>query len=150
MVQQQEKPAVKLAGTPRERELAAKALELLMARGMFMSSGAVIKVSAQSIAAFLETQGEADVLPALLTAVAANPDVFGIEEFEASRLSRPRGRGMRRPRRPPMSNIRSLRGLSHRCPSSSALRRHVRGRAPRHQRSMSSRNWKSSNPRSLR
>lgn len=86
MVQQQEKPTLKLAGTKREQEIAAKVLELMLARGMFMSANAVIRVSASSLAAFLESQGETDGLPALLAAIQANADVFAIEGGEDEQI----------------------------------------------------------------
>jgi hypothetical protein len=80
MVEQQEAAARKFTGTKRERELAERVLGLMVARGMFMSANAPIKVSLASIAAFLEAQGEADARAQIEAAVAANPDRFGIEE----------------------------------------------------------------------
>lgn len=79
MVQQQARSTAKFAGTKREQELAGKVRDLMLARGMFMSANAVIRVSASSLAAFLESQGEAGGLSTLLAAVAANPDVFSID-----------------------------------------------------------------------
>jgi hypothetical protein len=82
MVQQQERPTLKLAGTKREQELAAKVRELMQARGMFMSANAVVRVSASSLATFLESQGESGGISALLAAISANADVFSIEGTE--------------------------------------------------------------------
>ncbi len=82
MVQQQERPTLKLAGTKREQELASKVRELMQARGMFMSANAIVRVSASSLANFLESQGETAGLPVVLAAVSANPDVFAIEGSE--------------------------------------------------------------------
>ena len=83
MVEQQESTATipTLAGSKREKELAGRILSLLLARGMFMAANASIKVSLTSLVDYLSSQGEADARARLEAAVAANPEVFVIEEI---------------------------------------------------------------------
>jgi hypothetical protein len=82
MVEQEARTALPLNGTKRDQELAEKALGLLLARGMFMSANAVIRVSLSSLAAFLEGRGEQGGPEAVLNALAANPAIFGLEHAD--------------------------------------------------------------------
>jgi hypothetical protein len=82
MVEQVTKPAQQLQGTQRDQDLAEKVLGLLLARGMFMSANAVIRISVASLASFLEGQGEQGGTEDLLQAISANPAVFGLEHVD--------------------------------------------------------------------
>lgn len=86
MVEQQDRSALKLAGSDREKDLAERVLGLMKARGMFMSANAVIRVSVESLATFLEGQGESDAASALLAAIEANPGVFRLETIDDERF----------------------------------------------------------------
>jgi hypothetical protein len=55
-------------------------LSLMLARGMFMSANSIVRVPLASLTAFFESQGETDVAARIDAAIAANPDVFGMEE----------------------------------------------------------------------
>jgi hypothetical protein len=80
VVEQQLKPALQFAGSKRERELAEKVMGLILARGMFMSANAPIRVPFGSLAEFLASQGEKDARARIDALVVANPDIFAVEE----------------------------------------------------------------------
>jgi hypothetical protein len=82
LVEQQVKPALKFEGSKREREFAAKIMSVMLARGMFMSANAPIKVSVASLADYLNSQGESESRPVFDAVVAANPRVFAIESVD--------------------------------------------------------------------
>ena len=82
MVQQQERPALKLAGTKKEQDIGGKALSLMMARGMFMASDASIRIAVSVLAEYLDSQGDKNSRAALESSAAANPGVFTLEETE--------------------------------------------------------------------
>jgi hypothetical protein len=82
VVEQQLKPALQFAGSKRERELAEKVMGLILARGMFMSANAPIRVPLGSLAEFLGSQGEKDAQARVDALVVANPDVFAVEEID--------------------------------------------------------------------
>jgi hypothetical protein len=82
LVEQQLKPALQFAGTKRERELAEKVMGLILARGMFMSSNAPIRIPLGSLADFLDSQGEKDSRARIDALVTANPGIFAVEEGE--------------------------------------------------------------------
>ncbi len=82
MVEQQVKPGVEFGGSKREREVAETVLGLMVARGMFMSSNAPIKVPVASLADFLAKQGEKEPQGLLEAVVAANPNIFVIEDVD--------------------------------------------------------------------
>ncbi len=82
MIEQQVKPALQFAGSKRERELADKIMGLIFARGMFMSANAPIRISLGSLAEFLDTQGEKDSRARIDAVMAANPDVFAVEDSD--------------------------------------------------------------------
>jgi hypothetical protein len=86
MVEQQQKAAGRLSGSPDERAMAERVLNLMVSRGMFMSANAPIKVSVASLVEFLASQGEQDARSRLDAAVAANPGVFQVEEVDGDRL----------------------------------------------------------------
>jgi hypothetical protein len=85
VVEQQVKPALQFAGSKREQELAGKIMGLILARGMFMSTNAPIKISLGSLAEFLDSQGEKDSRARIDAVVAANPAVFAIEDLDGER-----------------------------------------------------------------
>lgn len=85
MVEQQVKPTLQFAGSKRERGLAEKIMGLVLARGMFMSANAPIKISLGSLAEFLDSQGEKDSRARIDAVVAANPTVFTVEESDDER-----------------------------------------------------------------
>jgi hypothetical protein len=85
MVKQQEKPAVRFAGTKREQETASQLLNLMLARGMFMSANAPIKLPIATLADYLESQGEKDGAARIDAAAAANPEVFVVEDINGER-----------------------------------------------------------------
>ena len=82
MVEQQLKPALQFAGTKRERDLAENVMGLILARGMFMSSNAPIRIPLGSLADFLDSQGEKDSRARIDALVTANPGIFAVEEGE--------------------------------------------------------------------
>jgi hypothetical protein len=86
MVKQQEKPAVRFAGTKREQETASQLLNLMLARGMFMSANAPIKLPIDTLANYLESQGEKDAAAKIDATAAANPEVFVIEVVDGERF----------------------------------------------------------------
>ena len=53
---------------------------LMLARGMFMSANAPIRISIDSLAEFLDAQGEKDSRARIDAVVAANPAVFAVED----------------------------------------------------------------------
>ena len=82
MVEQQVKPALQFAGSKREQVLAEKIMGLIVARGMFMSANAPIKLSLGSLAEFLGSQGEKDPRAQIEAVIAANPNIFAVEEMD--------------------------------------------------------------------
>src|SRR5688572_28231839 len=86
MVTQQEREEVVFAGTAKERQLAERVLGLLRARGRFMATDAPIRVSISSLAGFFSGQGDEAAVAGLDAAVAANSDVFAVEEVQGERL----------------------------------------------------------------
>ena len=85
MVEQQLKPTLQFAGSKREQELAEKVMGLIMARGMFMSANAPIRISLSALASFLDSQGEKDSRARIDGLVAANPDIFAVEDADGER-----------------------------------------------------------------
>lgn len=79
MVKEREAVDFRFQGSAAERELASRVLHLMLARGMFMSADAPIRVSLSSLASFLDSQGEADAHERLEAALAANPENFDLE-----------------------------------------------------------------------
>ena len=86
MVEQQLKPALQFAGTKRERDLAEKVMSLILARGMFMSANAPIRIRLGSLAEFLDSQGEKDSRARIDALVTANPDIFVVEDGEGEQF----------------------------------------------------------------
>ena len=82
MVEQQVKPALQFAGSKREQVVAEKIMGLIVARGMFMSANAPIKLSLGSLAEFLGSQGEKDPRAQVEAVIAANPNIFVVEEMD--------------------------------------------------------------------
>ncbi|MGH2617311.1 MAG: hypothetical protein ACRDJC_18925 [Thermomicrobiales bacterium] len=82
MVGQRERPTLQLVGTKREQDFAATVRNLLLARGMFMSANAPIRVPVAIIANHLDEQGQKNARERVLAAAAANPDVFAVEDFD--------------------------------------------------------------------
>lgn len=85
MVEQQPKPALKFSGTKRDQVLAEKVMGLILARGMFMSANAPIRIPLGSLVEFLDSQGEKDTRPRIDALVAANPDIFAVEDVDGER-----------------------------------------------------------------
>src|SRR4051812_16125275 len=86
LVEQQLKPALQFAGSKRERELAEKVMGLILARGMFMSANAPIRIPLGSLAEFLDSQGEKDSRARIDALVTANPDIFAVEAGEGEQF----------------------------------------------------------------
>ncbi len=84
MVQVLTKPTFQ--GTAREQELAGHVARLMLARGMFMSRNAVMRVSIESLPPVLEKEGVATSVEELLAAVTANAAVFQLSESGESHL----------------------------------------------------------------
>jgi hypothetical protein len=82
VVEQQIKPTLQFAGSKREQELAEKIMELVSARGMFMSANAPIRIALGSLAEFLGAQGEKDSRSRIGAVLAANPSVFAFEDVD--------------------------------------------------------------------
>lgn len=82
MVEQQVKSTLQFAGSKREQVLAEKIMGLILARGMFMSANAPIKLSLGSLAEFLGSQGEKDPRARIEAVIAANPNIFAVEEMD--------------------------------------------------------------------
>ena len=85
MVEQQVKPALRFAGNKREQELAEKVMGLILARAMFMSANAPIRISLGSLVAFLDSQGEKDTHTRIDALIAANPDILAVEDVDGER-----------------------------------------------------------------
>jgi hypothetical protein len=81
MVMQRERPTLELSGSKREQEFAANLLNIMLARGMFMSANAPIRVSVTSLADYVEKQGERKASERILAAAAANPSIFAVVEI---------------------------------------------------------------------
>lgn len=79
MVVQQDQRARKLSGSASEQELAGIILNVMVARGMFMSANAVIRMPVSILAEYASSQGKNGGEKAILEAAAANPDVFAID-----------------------------------------------------------------------
>ncbi len=79
MVVQQDQRARKLSGSASEQELAAIVLNVMLARGMFMSANAVIRMPVSVLAEYASSQGKTGGDQAILEAAAANPDVFAVD-----------------------------------------------------------------------
>ena len=84
MVVEQQAPLT-FAGTKREQEVAQRVFEVMRGQGRFMSRNAPIRVSLESLTAFLaqESGAKADTVE---KAVVANPEVFAFEERDGGRL----------------------------------------------------------------
>jgi hypothetical protein len=82
VVEQHVKPALQFSGSKREQALAEKIMGLILARGMFMSANAPIRLSLGSLAEFLDSHGEKDSRARIDAVIEANPTVFAIEEME--------------------------------------------------------------------
>ena len=80
MVEQQVRPALRFAGNKRGQELAEKVMGLILARGMFMSANAPIRISLGSLVEFLDSQGEKDTRARIDALITANPDIFAVED----------------------------------------------------------------------
>ena len=79
MVVQQDQVVRKLSGSASEQELAAVILNVMLARGMFMSTNAVIRMPVTMLAEYASSQGKTGGDKAILEAAAANPDVFAVD-----------------------------------------------------------------------
>ena len=79
MVVQQDQRVRKLSGSASEQELAGVILNVLLARGMFMSANAVIRMPVSMLAEYASSQGKTGGDKAILEAAAANPDVFAVD-----------------------------------------------------------------------
>ncbi|MFN8593940.1 MAG: hypothetical protein U0031_20995 [Thermomicrobiales bacterium] len=86
MIEQQLPVRRTFAGSKAEQEFAEQVLGLLLARGMFMSANAPIRVSVPSIAEFLTKQGLQDAESKLESVIRANPEVFAIDEIGGERF----------------------------------------------------------------
>ncbi|MDQ3779018.1 MAG: hypothetical protein M3354_00520, partial [Chloroflexota bacterium] len=73
-------------GTRADKAVAKRVLELLQARGRFMSSNAPIRVSLSSSADYFISQDDQAAAKRLESAIAANPSIFQIEEIGDERL----------------------------------------------------------------
>ncbi len=80
MVEQQVPSAHTFSGSKKEQQIAERVLSLMLARGMFMSRNAVIRVSVDLLAEYLEKDGTVDGREAVLAAIEANPKIFGLED----------------------------------------------------------------------
>lgn len=80
MISQEATASVPLRGSEAEQKFAGTILNLMLARGMFMSANAPIRVPLASLTKFFEDQGEADVAAKVEAAVAANPEIFATED----------------------------------------------------------------------
>jgi len=69
-----------LRGSDGDQKIAGMILNLMLARGMFMSANAPIRVPMESLTTFFESQGESKSPAQVESAIAANPDVFAIED----------------------------------------------------------------------
>lgn len=97
MVEQQERTPLKLAGSRQQKEIAEKVLGLMLARGMFMSANASIRVAVASLETFLESQGQPVNRSALVAAIEANPGVFELETVDGEQIVSTTRDGRRRP-----------------------------------------------------
>lgn len=79
MVVQQDQRVRKLSGSASEQELAAVILNVMLARGMFMSANAVIRMPVSMLAEYASSQGKTGGEKAVLEAAVANADVFAVD-----------------------------------------------------------------------
>ena len=86
---------VQFAGSDEDRDLAAKLLGLMRARGRFMSANAPIRLSLETIAEYFEGTGVTGAETRLRAAVAANAPVFAIEEIDGQSVVVTTRRGIR-------------------------------------------------------
>jgi hypothetical protein len=84
MVQELTKP--QFQGTPREQELADRVARLMLARGMFMSRNAIMRVAIDSLPEFLEKEGISTTVEELRSAVAANEAIFLLSDNGETQL----------------------------------------------------------------
>ncbi|MFM9105459.1 MAG: hypothetical protein ACKOWF_02030 [Chloroflexota bacterium] len=73
---------VEVAGTAAEQALARDILQLMRARGRFMSADAPIRVSIVSLAEYFEAQGTKSAEKAVRAAAEANPAMFAVEDID--------------------------------------------------------------------
>src|SRR3954463_5738351 len=81
MISQAAPVSVALHGNEDEQKLAEMVLNVLLARGMFMSANAPIRIPVSSLTKFFEDHGESDVSSRVEAAIAANPEVFATEDL---------------------------------------------------------------------
>ena len=84
MVVEQEAP-VTFAGSKREQEIAERVFQVMRGQGRFMSRNSPIRVSLESLTEFIAQQHGANA-EAVEQAVAANPELFALEERDGVRL----------------------------------------------------------------
>jgi hypothetical protein len=86
VISESEAPQVKLTGSKQQKELASEVLQLMLARGRFMSTDAPIRVSLDSIASFLQQRHPDVTEESLDEIVQRNPSVFSIDQVGETRL----------------------------------------------------------------
>lgn len=87
MVTETEVQGIVFEGTKADKEVARRVLELLQARGRFMSSNAPIRVSLSSIAEYFTSQNDEAAAKRLESALSANSAIFQIEEAGGERVA---------------------------------------------------------------
>jgi hypothetical protein len=80
MIEQQERTTREFVGSAEDRALAAQILDLMLGHGRFMAANAPIRVSVDSIAAYLVQQDVPDARARLEAVTTANRSVFGVED----------------------------------------------------------------------
>ena len=82
MISQGDTATARLRGSDSDQKLAGMILNLMLARGMFMSANAPIRVPLASLTKFFEGQGESNVATRVEAAIAANPEILAAEDVE--------------------------------------------------------------------
>jgi len=86
---------VEFSGSEADRDLAAKLLGLMRARGRFMSANSPIRLNLASVAEYFEGTGVTGAETRLRAAIAANEPVFAIEEIDGQAVVVTTRRGIR-------------------------------------------------------
>ena len=86
MVMQHAPATIEFSGSANDKDVAQRVFDLMLAHGRFMSTDASIKVSLDSLAAFLGQDGAPADAAAVRGAIDANPAVFTIEEIDGAEI----------------------------------------------------------------
>jgi len=86
MLSMEQTTNIAFAGSVEEQRIASAIFAVMRAQGRFMSSDSTIRVSAESLRAYLTDVESADVAAQLDNAINANPAVFGVSELGGQQI----------------------------------------------------------------